>query len=129
MVHIFNKKAGMKYNSVSVMIYLWIVLMVMSSIFGEHIGFYPLDVSCVFFAFLFLTVILFTANAVIVKKDYCIERQTDSIALIDEIVIYKVSVVFFYYILEAIIFTSEIWGNIFRFQISWATCGNGKTWF
>lgn len=68
MVHIFNKKAGMKYNSVSVMIYLWIVLMVMSSIFGEHIGFYPLDVSCVFFAFLFLTVILFTANAVIVKK-------------------------------------------------------------
>lgn len=77
------------------MIYLWIVLMVMSSIFGEHIGFYPLDVSCVFFAFLFLTVILFTANVVIVKKDHCIERQTDSIASIDEIVIYKVSVVFF----------------------------------
>lgn len=95
MVHIFNTKAGMKYNSVSVMIYLWIVLMVMSSIFGEHIGFYPLDVSCVFFAFLFLTVILFTANAVIVKKDHCIEKQTDSIASIDEIVIYKVSVAFF----------------------------------
>lgn len=94
-IHFFNKKAGMKYNSVSVMIYLWVILMVMSSILGEKFGFYPLDVSCVFFAFLFLTLILFTANAVIKKNNHFAENQTNSIVLVDEAVIYRVSIAFF----------------------------------
>ena len=94
-VRYFNRKAHFKLNSVAVMVYIWTALLLMASLWGEKMGFYPLDVSCVFFCFLFLTIIVFTANAVIVRKPLMVSYEDDAIIRLNESMVFKIAVIAF----------------------------------
>lgn len=107
LVKSYNQRTNSKLNPVSIMCYLWLLLLNMAFYIGDRFNYYPIDLGCVISVIAFLNIIVIVAW--LTSRAHSIETQdyVSFIELIDAKRVYTVSLIGF---------ALFIVGNVFYFR-------------